>query len=83
MIIRVPKGTDPDHDAMLDAALLAVHYSKGRGDSVTDVLYTHAKHIRKPKGAPAGRVTVAGGKGIAVRPDDERLERLMATRPPT
>jgi predicted ribosome quality control (RQC) complex YloA/Tae2 family protein len=80
VIIRVAKGSAPDHEALLDAALLAVHYSKGRADSVTDVLYTHAKHIRKPKGAPAGRVTVAGGKGIAVRPDPDRLERLMANR---
>ena len=80
VVIRVPRGTDPDHDALLDGALLAVHYSKGRKDSVTDVLYTHAKHIRKPKGAPPGRVTVAGGKGIAVRPDPDRLARLMAGR---
>lgn len=80
VIIRVARGSEPDHESLLDAALLAAHYSKGREDSVTDVLYTHAKHIRKPKGAPAGRVTVAGGKGISVRPDATRLARLMSTR---
>jgi predicted ribosome quality control (RQC) complex YloA/Tae2 family protein len=80
VIIRLSKGESADHNTLLDAALLAAHYSKGRDDTITDVRYTAAKYVKKAKGAAPGRVTVAGGKTIAVRPDPKRLERLMRSR---
>lgn len=80
VVVRLDKGRSLDQETLLDAALLAAHYSKGRGDTLVDVQYTHAKHVRKPKGLPPGRVTVADGRNIAVRPDPERLTRLFNAR---
>jgi hypothetical protein len=45
------------------------------------VTWTERKHVRKPRGAPAGRVTVADGRNIAVRMDQTRIDRLYATAP--
>ena len=63
---------------LLDAAVLTAHYSKGSGDTWVEVTYTEGKHVRKPKGAAPGLVTVSGGKTLTVRPDDPRLERLLS-----
>lgn len=82
VIVRAPRGGEVPHTTLVEAALLAAHYSKGRGDTVVGVTYTQRKHIRKPKGAPPGRVTVAGGKTIDVRPDPERLRQLFDRRTP-
>ncbi len=64
---------------LIDAAMLALHFSKGKNDSGAEITYTSAKHIKKPKGAPHGLVSVASGKSIAVRLDPLRLEKLLAT----
>jgi predicted ribosome quality control (RQC) complex YloA/Tae2 family protein len=77
VVLRMEKESAPDSDDLLDAALLAAHFSKGKGDSLTDVTYTRAKHVRKPKGAAPGLVTVAGGSTIAVSPEPELLAELL------
>ena len=80
VIIRAPRGSDLPHRTLVEAALLAGHYSKARGEGVIAVSYTQRKHVRKPKGAPPGRVTLAGAKTIDVRPDEPALEALFRTR---
>lgn len=65
---------------LLDAAVLAAHFSKGSSDSTVEVTYTEGKHVRKPKGAAPGLVTVSGGKTLIIRPDDPRLAELMQLR---
>ena len=77
VVVRLGRSEELDHETLLDAATLAAHYSKGRDDTVVDVIYTRAKHVRKPKGLPPGRVTVANTRGIAVRIEQERLKRLF------
>lgn len=68
------KATSED---LVDAAVLAAHFSKGSKDSVVEVSYTEGKHVRKPKGAAPGLVTVSGAKTLVVKPDDPRLSRLL------
>jgi predicted ribosome quality control (RQC) complex YloA/Tae2 family protein len=72
------RGAPPHPEALLDAATLAAWHSKARGEPVIDVMYTPRKHVRKPKGAAAGRVSVAAVKTVAVRVDQGRLARLYA-----
>lgn len=79
VIIRSGKQP-PGRRTLEEAALLAAHYSKGRSDGVVTVTYTQRKHIRKPRNAPPGRVSVAGGKSIDVRADETTLEALFETR---
>lgn len=64
---------------LIDAAILAAYFSKGKNDSNTEVSYTNAKHIRKPKGAPPGLVSMASSKTILVKQNATRLEKLLAT----
>ncbi len=45
-----------------------------------DVTYALRKLVRKPRNAPPGRVTVAGGKTLRVRLEPDRLRRLLASR---
>lgn len=71
------KVAAPEGEELLEAALLAAFFSKGRNDSLVDVTWTHVKHIRKVKGGAPGLVTVAGGSTITVVPKGSKLERVL------
>jgi len=77
VVVRVPKGKTASLETLLDAATIAVHFSKARGAAKAEVVYTKAKHVRKPKGAPAGSVVPAQTKTLFVRLDEARLRRLL------
>ena len=70
------KDESPQTEELLDAATLAAHFSK-RSDTVVDVSYTRAKHVRKHGDLPPGRVFIANESTIAVKMEEERLERLL------
>ena len=75
----VVKSASPSQETLIDAALLAMHYSKlARADSA-EVHVTQAKYVRKPKGAPDGKVEIRGEKSMITRQAEKRLARLMAT----
>ena len=44
-----------------------------------EVVYTHKKHVRKPKGLPAGAVVPSQTKTVTVLADETRLRRLLAS----
>lgn len=71
---------NPDDAELRDAALLAAYFSNGREDTVVEVGYTRSKHVRKTGDLPPGRVFVSNEKTVAVEPDDDRLDALLATR---
>ncbi len=71
------QGLALPQETLLDAATLAVYYSKARKATKADVHYTQAKNIRKAKKAPAGQVIVNNGKTLNVRIEEERLDRLL------
>src|SRR5262249_10245179 len=77
VVVRLPKGKTASLETLLDAGTLAVHFSKVRGERVVDVVYTQIKHVRKPKGLPAGAVVLGQTKTITVRADAARLQRLL------
>ncbi len=79
VIIRSGKQAPPRR-TLEEAALLAAHYSKGRSDLVVTVNYTQRKHVRKPRGAAPGKVSIGGTKAIDIRTDPERLKCLFASR---
>lgn len=79
VVLKVEKNAEHDGRDLLDAALLAAWFSKARTDTLVDVMWTQAKHVRKPKGAAAGSVSVAGSANITVRMDTERIESILAT----
>ena len=81
VVIQVTKGKVVSQRALEEAALLAAWFSKGRNDGVVTVQFTLRKHVRKPAGVAAGRVSVAAPRALDVRMDDARLARILATGP--
>lgn len=80
VLLRMRKNDEsPNSDDLLDAATLAAWFSRGKHDSLVDVTYTRAKYVRKPKGFPPGRVTVADASTIGVVIEQPRVDRLLAT----
>ena len=51
-----------------------------REDGVVAVHWCQRKHVRKPKGAGPGRVSLGGAKGIDVRMDAAKIAALFETR---
>ncbi len=77
VVISLAREEEPDEQTLLDAATLAAHFSSARGESVVDMAWTRRKHVRKPKGAPPGLVTVSQERGLMLRLEPDRLKRLL------
>lgn len=78
VILRRRGREEPSSEALLDAATLAAHASKLRGEMLVDVLYIERKHVRKARGAAPGSVQTGSPKTLTVRVDPERIARLYA-----
>lgn len=76
VVVRTPEDDLPQ-ETLLDAAHLAIHYSRIRGTDYAEVAYTQVKHVRRLKGAPEGRVSYSNESVLPVRFERSRLERLM------
>jgi hypothetical protein len=79
VVLRLPKGKSASLESLLDAATLAVHFSKARGAESMEVIYTAAKHVRKPKGLPPGKVAPSHTRSLRVRREPTRLARVLAS----
>lgn len=77
VIVQVPRGKTLSLDALLDAANLAVYFSKVREARKVAVDYTFRKYVRKPGKAEPGKVTYSNNKTVIIAPDRERLKRLL------
>jgi predicted ribosome quality control (RQC) complex YloA/Tae2 family protein len=79
--VIVPSDGRPiESETLIDAATLAAHHSRARGEAQVDILYVARKHVRKPPKAAPGLVTTSGAKTLRVRLEPERLARLLAAR---
>ncbi|MEK7222226.1 MAG: NFACT family protein [Nitrospirota bacterium] len=76
VVLRLEKGAEARRESLLDAATLALQYSDLRKSGQGEVLYTYRKHVRKPRGAKPGLVTVTQDKRLYVKLDQKRLKRL-------
>ena len=72
-------GDAPDSRTLADAALLAVHFSRARGEDRAEVSWTRRKHVRKPRGAPPGSVLATQERVLLVRTSEVRLAALLST----
>jgi predicted ribosome quality control (RQC) complex YloA/Tae2 family protein len=77
VILRTEGRDDPPQESLLDAAELAVQFSKAKKASRADVHVAPIKQVRKPKGAKPGLVTVTGGRTLHLRRDEARLRRVL------
>lgn len=77
VIVRIPAGKSPSSDTLLDAAHLAVHFSKVRGTDFAEVICAQRKNVRRVKGAGPGKMNYSGATTLRVRVEPERLRRLL------
>ncbi len=78
VVLRIPKGRSLPQESLLDAATLALHFSRIRGATTCEILYTKIKEVHKPKGAPPGKVELRTHKTLKLRFEEDRLRRLLA-----
>ncbi|MPN52190.1 hypothetical protein SDC9_199846 [bioreactor metagenome] len=64
-------------DVLLDAANLALVFSKAKSQGKADLYYTQVKHLRRPKGGKTGLVLPTQEKNLSVVLDESRLARLL------
>jgi predicted ribosome quality control (RQC) complex YloA/Tae2 family protein len=81
VVVRVPRGKTPSLETLLDAANLAVYFSKARQSSKVPVDYTQRKFVKTPHGAAPGLVTYSSNKTLLIDPDAARLRRLLQPSP--
>ncbi len=79
IIVPKDRGKSVPKETLLDAAELACHFSERRAAERNEVDYVEKRHVRKPKGSPPGRVAVERAKTLALRRDDDRRARLLAS----
>jgi len=78
VLIKNPKRLPAlPQNTLIEAALLAGHYSKFKKDSSIDVILTQKKYVRKAKKAPPGLVLVTREKNVRVQMGDKRLQELL------
>lgn len=68
VVVRNPEKGEVPRPVVERAAELAAWYSKARGAPKVEVHVCRASEVSKPRGAPAGLVTLARYKSIKVKP---------------
>jgi len=76
VFVKAQPGKSLPLETMLDAATLAVHFSKGKTSGQGDVYYTQVKYLRRVKGARRGTVLPTQEKNLHVKLDPDRIQRL-------
>ena len=80
VFIKAIPGKSIPLDVLLDAANLALYYSKGRSGGHSEMYYTAVKYLRRPREGKLGLVLPTHEKNLSVRLDTKRLERLFGRR---
>jgi len=68
VVLRREDGRRPSPEEIEEAAAAAAFFSKARGATAAEVVYTERKQVRKIPGAPPGTVRVSEFRAIRVRP---------------
>jgi len=69
-------GRPVPESTLVEAALLAAYFSKGRNSSNVPVDYCPRKNVKKPGGAKPGMVIYEGYNTIYVTPSEEKIQRI-------
>ena len=64
-------------EVLLDAANIAVLYSKARNQASVDLYYTQVKYLRRAKDGKTGLVLPTQEKNLTIKPDRARILRLL------
>ncbi len=75
-VIIVSDGKEISDQAIVEAAEIAAYHSKARDAKLVPVDYTYVKHLKKPQGAPLGKVIYHVYYSVNVTPDRDKLEKM-------
>ena len=75
VVVRVRRDEELAPEVLLDAAHLAVYFSRARDEGLVDVQYTNVGSLKKLP--TPGAVVVTREKVLAVRVDDARTQALL------
>ena len=64
-------------EVLLDAANIAVLYSKGKNSKSVDLYYTQVKYLRRPKEGKTGLILPTQEKNLTITLDPKRIARLL------
>jgi len=81
VFIRSIPGKSIPLETLLDAATLALLYSKAKESGQGDVFYTQVKYLKRVKDGKPGLVLPTQEKNLHVKIDSKRIRRLQ--RPPS
>lgn len=70
------KNEEIPEQTLLEAALLATHFSKSSNDTKASVDYTQIRYVKKPSGAKPGMVIYDNFKTIIVEPNKDIINIL-------
>ncbi|MDR2096896.1 MAG: NFACT RNA binding domain-containing protein [Spirochaetaceae bacterium] len=82
VFIKQRAGKTVPLPVLLDAANLALFYSKGRNAGKGELFYTQVKYLRRAKNGPKGLVIPTQEKNLSVTLEASRLKELEACRDP-
>ncbi len=77
VIVPLERGEEIGEQTLLDAATLALHYSRNRRADRAEITWTPRRHVSKPKGAKPGLVAVTHERVLRLRREPDRLARLL------
>ncbi|MDR2658469.1 MAG: NFACT family protein [Spirochaetaceae bacterium] len=80
VFIKHRSGKTVPLTVLLDAANLALFYSKGRNAGKGELFYTPVKYLRRAKNGPKGLVLPTQEKNLSVKLEDWRLKELENCR---
>lgn len=77
VFIKTQPGKTVPLAVLLDAAHLAVHFSKAKSGKAADLYYTQVKYLRRAKNGPVGLVLPTHEKNFHVTIEEARLTALL------
>ncbi len=80
VVVPLEKNETAGSDLLVDAAHLALHHSRLKGEPRGEVAYTQAKYVKRQKGAASGTVTVTREKTLVLKVEPDRLKRLLSAQ---
>lgn len=80
VFIKTIKDKTVPLPVLLDAASLAIHFSKARKNGKADLYYTEVKYLRRIKGAKTGLIIPTQERNLQAVLDEERVSRLLGER---
>lgn len=75
-VIIVSDNKEISDDAIVEAAEIAAYHSKARDAKLVPVDYTYVKHLKKPQGAPPGKVIYHVYYSVNVTPNKEKINKM-------